>query len=102
MAKRDDSFFIGWGETPKVDRRFLLLASLGLVTIAAGAGALIASEQAPPGSGTWNPDDERDWAGELVRAPYPMLRTRAIDGTPRTAYLVSSNKHGVQHRLGQF
>jgi hypothetical protein len=102
MAKRDDSFFIGWGETPKVDRRFLMLASLGLVTIAAGAGALIASEQAPPGSGRWNPDDERAWAGELVRAPYPMLRTRAIDGTPRTAYLVSSNKHGVQHRLGQF
>lgn len=102
MAKRDDSFFIGWDKTPAVDRRFLLLASLGLLTVAAGAGALIASEQSPPGSGSWNPDDERDWAGELVRAPYPMLRTRAIDGTARTAYLVSSNKLGVQHRLGRF
>ena len=103
MARKDrnrDSFFIGWGETPAVDRRFLLLASFGLLAVAAGGGALIASEQAPPGNGSWNPDDERDWAGEFVRAPYPMLRTRAIDGSARTAYLVSSNKHGVQNRLG--
>jgi hypothetical protein len=98
--KEDDSFFIGWDKTPAVDRRFLLLASLGLLTASAGAAALIASEQAPPGNGSWNPDDERDWVGHLVRAPYPMLRTRAIDGEPRTAYLVSSNKLGVQHRLG--
>lgn len=97
---KDDSFFIGWDKTPPVDRRFLLLASLGLVAVAAGAGALIASEQEPPGSGSWNPDDERDWTGMLVRAPYPMLRTRSIDGTPRTAYLVASNKVGVQSRLG--
>jgi hypothetical protein len=100
MTRKDDDFFIGWGPTPPIDRRFLLLASLGLVTAAAGAGVLIASEQAAPGTGTWNPDDERDWPGQLVRAPYPMLRTRAIDGTPRTAYLVSSNKLGVQNRLG--
>ena len=99
---KDDSFFIGWDKTPPIDRRFLLLASLGLVVAAGGVGALIASEQAPPGNGSWNPDDERDWAGMLVRAPYPMLRTRAIDGTRRTAYLVSSNKLGVQNRLGAF
>lgn len=98
--KRNDSFFIGWGETPPVDRRFLLLASLGLLTVATGGGALIASEQGAPGSGSWNRDDEREWAGVFVRAPYPMLRTRAIDGSARTAYLVSSNKLGVQHRLG--
>lgn len=99
---KDDDFFIGWGTTPAVDRRFLLLASLGLVAAGAATSAWIASEQAPPGNGTWNPDDERDWSGELVRAPYPMLRTRALDGTPRTAYLVSSNKLGVQNRLGPY
>ena len=101
MTKRsNDSFFIGWGETPRVDRRFLLLSSLVLVAAAGVGGALVASEQAPPGDGVWNPDDERDWAGMFVRGPYPMLRTAALDGTPRTAYLVSSNKQGVQHRLG--
>jgi hypothetical protein len=99
-TKNDDSFFVGWDKTPPIDRRFLLLTSLGLVAAAAAGGALIASRQAPPGDGTWNPDDERDWAGAFVRAPYPMLRTNALDGTPRTAYLVSSNKRGVQHRLG--
>jgi len=104
MSKRDqdDSFFIGWAKTPPVDRRFLLLASLGLIVAAGAGGALIASEQAPPGDGSWNPDDERDWPGMLVRSPYPVLRTRALDGSPRTAYLVASNKHGVQRRLGLF
>lgn len=94
-----DSFFIGWGETPRVDRRFLLMASLSLVVGAGVTGALIANEQAPPGDGFWNPGDEREWAGYFVRDPYPALRTRAIDGTARTAYLVSSNKRGVRHRL---
>jgi hypothetical protein len=100
QSKDNDSFFIGWGETPRVDRRFLLATSLALIAAAGVGGALIASEQAPPGDGTWNPDDERDWPGVLVFAPYPMLRTSALDGTPRTAYLVSSNKRGVRQRLG--
>jgi hypothetical protein len=78
----------------------LLLSSLVLVAAAGAGGALVAFEQAPPGDGSWNPDDERDWVGLFVREPYPMLRTTALDGTPRTAYLVSSNKQGVQHRLG--
>ena len=31
-----------------------------------------------------------------------MLRTRAIDGSVRTAFVVSSSKRGVQQRLGEF
>lgn len=102
MADKDRArdFFIGWGETPRVDRRFLLAASVGLLAMAGGGAALFASVQLPPGDGRWDQDHERDWVGELVRAPYPMLRTRAIDGSARTAYLVSSNKLGVQDRLG--
>jgi hypothetical protein len=100
QRKDDDSFFIGWGETPRIDRRFLLRSSLALIALAGGLGGLVAAEQQPPGDGAWNPDDERDWAGVLVREPYPALRTLALDGTARTAYLVSSDKHGVQHRLG--
>lgn len=99
---RDEPFFVGWAPTNKVDRRFLLFASLGLIAVGVGAGALVAAEQLPPGDGMWNPDDEKDWAGLLVRDPYPMLRTRAIDGTVRTAFVVSSSKRGVQQRLGDF
>ena len=100
--KKDEPFFVGWAPTDKIDRRFLLRASLSLIAIGAGAGALVAAVQLPPGDGMWNPDDERDWAGLVVRDPYPMLRTRALDGTPRTAFVVSSSKRGVQQRLGDF
>lgn len=97
---RDDGFFVGWAEKPAVSRRSFLGASLGLLALAGGAGIVLARAQQQPGNGSWNPDDERDWTGVLVREPYPMLRTLALDGTPRTAYLVASDKHGVQHRLG--
>ena len=40
MSKED--FFIGWSaQTPRVDRRFMLAASAGLIASAAGAGALM-------------------------------------------------------------
>jgi hypothetical protein len=97
---RDDGFFVGWAEKPAVSRRGFFGASLGLLALAGGAGFVLARAQQQPGNGSWNPDDERDWTGVLVRGPYPMLRTLALDGTPRTAYLVASDKHGVQHRLG--
>jgi hypothetical protein len=99
MSDPREDFFIGWGPTPRAHRRFLLLASLGLLALAGGAGAIVASEQMAPGNGRWN-IDERDWSGFLAREPYPVLRTRALDGRPRSAYLVSSIKHGVQRRLG--
>jgi len=97
---RDDGFFVGWAERPAVSRRRFLGASLGLIALAGGAGFVLARAQQQPGNGSWNPDDERDWTGVLVRKPYPMLRTLAFDGSPRTAYLVASDKHGVQQRLG--
>jgi hypothetical protein len=96
----DEDFFVGWAEKPALSRRRFLAASLGLVALAGGAGFVLARAQQQPGNGSWDPDDERDWTGVLVRGPYPMLRTLALDGTPRTAYLVASNKHGIQHRLG--
>ena len=102
MSKNDNEggdFFVGWAEKPALRRRSFLAASFGLVTLAGGAAYVLAGAQQQPGNGSWNPDDERDWAGVLVREPYPMLRTLALDGTPRTAYLVASDKHGIQSRL---
>ncbi|MBL8548348.1 MAG: hypothetical protein JNJ73_00080 [Hyphomonadaceae bacterium] len=94
-----DDFFIGWAPTPEPDRRFLLRAALGLVAIGAGAGGLLASQQAPPGPGQWKQGEVRTWRGLLVREPYPALRTLDLDGSPRTAFLATSGKLGVQGRL---
>jgi hypothetical protein len=94
-----DEFFIGWAETPRTDRRFLLGAALGLTAFGAGAGVLLARAQSNPGDGLWDMGAVKDWAGHLVRAPYPALRTFGIDGRPRTAYLGTMGKMGVADLL---
>ena len=44
-----DDFFIGWAETPKIDRRFFFGAGLGLVAGTAATAAGIAALQRPVG-----------------------------------------------------
>jgi len=100
MTKRPEDFFIGWAETPRADRRFLLGASLGLMAMAGGAAALLARSAAPVGTGQWDLGDVLTFEGVLVREPYPLLRMVEADGTPATAFLAGSGKTGVQQRLG--
>ncbi len=97
MSKDDkDSMFIGWSaEVPRADRRFLLAASLGLVAAAGGAGALMGVAHESVVGGRWD-GELRDWTGLVLGAPYPMLRTRDIDGTPRTAFLATMGKTAVR------
>ena len=95
----DDPFFVGWADTAPLDRRFMLRAALGLTLAGAGMASLLAMQQAPPGAGQWTQSDVRDWTGLLMRKPYPSLRTRDLDGTPRTAFLATSGKLGVHARL---
>lgn len=99
MSKREDELFIGWARTPKADRRFMLGAGLALLGGGGGAAAWLARGADPVGTGTWNQGAVKDWFGDLVTAPYPMLRLRNTDGTPRTAFLATSGKLGVQARL---
>lgn len=99
MSKRDESFFIGWAETPKPDRRFLIGASLGLLAASGASAALLARSHAPAGTGTWDVGAVRTFTGMFVREPYPMLRTSALGDWPRTAFLATSGKTGVQARL---
>ncbi len=99
MNKND--FFIGWAETPKRDRRFMLGAALGGVAGAAGFAALFANAHESAGAGAWIQGDVRTFTGQLIREPYPALVTSDIDGAPRTAFLVSNTKRGLQDRLQQ-
>lgn len=94
-----DDFFIGWAETSRPTRRFLLGAAGGLILAGAGAASVLSASQDNPGRGLWDQGDVRDWTGLLVRAPYPMLLMREASGDVRTAFLATNGKLGVQPRL---
>ena len=95
-----DDFFIGWAETPKVDRRFFLGAGLGLLAGTAAVAGGIAALQRPMGKGDWNMGEIREWRGIATAEPYAMLRTTDLDGTPRTALLGCQGKCGVSAKIG--
>lgn len=97
----DEAFFIGWANTPQADRRFFLRAGLGLMAGTAALGAGLAALQRQPGPGAWNPDDVREWRGQVSAAPYAMLRTHELGpDAPRTALLSCLGKCGVAAQIG--
>jgi len=100
VTEPSDPFFIGWAGAGARDRRFLLGASLGLITAGAGAAAWLAMAHASAGDGAWDQANVREWTGHFTRDPYPALYTRDIDGAPRTAFLVGPGKRGLQSVLG--
>ena len=78
-----DDFFIGWAETPEVDRRFMLGAGLSIITGTTAVGIGISARQRPVGSGTWDMGEIREWRGIATAEPYGMIRTLDLDGTER-------------------
>ena len=99
--EQDESFFIGWADTPSADRRFFLRLGLGLMAATAGLAAGLAAVQRAPGPGGWDPDKVREWRGMVSAAPYAMLRSRDLGGgLPRTALLSCLGKCGVAAQIG--
>lgn len=96
----NDDFFIGWAETPQIDRRFMMAAGLSVITATTAVGIGVAARQRPVGPGTWNMGEIRDWRGIATAEPYGMLRTLDLDGTERTALLGCQGKCGVSARIG--
>ena len=91
---REEDFFVGYLDTPRIDRRFLL-GSLPLVLAgSAGASWAIAKELGDPGAGSWQTGKTHEISGALISHPYPMIRVPAPN-TPfgmRTALLVATGK----------
>lgn len=96
----NDDFFIGWADTPDIDRRFMMAAGLSVITGTAAVGIGIAARQRPVGRGTWNMGEVREWRGIATAEPYGMLRTLDLDGTERTALLGCQGKCGVSAKIG--
>lgn len=95
-----DDFFIGWADTPAPDRRFFIGAGLALLGGAAATATTLSSRQSAPGKGSWNMGEVREWHGIVTATPYPMLRTRDLDGTAQTVLLSALGKCGVGARIG--
>lgn len=96
----EDAFFIGWSpDIAPVDRRFLLGAAGGFITMGAAGAAGLAALQNGPGAGQWNPGALEDWLGVVSAEPYPLLRYREANGEARTALLFCETKCGVRQRL---
>ncbi|MEM9386214.1 MAG: hypothetical protein AAGA68_14220 [Pseudomonadota bacterium] len=94
MSEKD--YFIGYcADTPARDRRFMLRLGLSLTLSCGALGAGLAALQRSPGNGTWDLED-RDWRGVVHADPFPMLRTRDIDGIARSLWLVCPGKCGVR------
>lgn len=100
MTEPDD-LFVGWrAQAPPRDRRFLLMAGLGLVGLGAAAAAGLARRGPDPGPGRWDQAALRRYAGVLVQAPYPTLLTRTADGAIRPSLLVGYDKTALPRRGG--
>jgi hypothetical protein len=98
MSDKDD-FFIGYGDTPGVDRRFLLGFTLFGLVGAGAVGAALAKVQGPAGGGDWDQGTEYSLTGYVTADPYPMLRTEDLGGGMRTVLLACQTKCGAQAQL---
>ncbi|MEM9740198.1 MAG: hypothetical protein AAF829_10040 [Pseudomonadota bacterium] len=93
-------FFIGWADTPAMDRRFFFRAGLALMAGTAMTAGMVAALQEAAGPGDWAMGDIREWRGIATSQPYAMLRTLDLDGEPRTALPGCQGKCGVSARIG--
>lgn len=99
----EEKFFIGWAsEIPEKDRRTVLKGSLALVGAGMVGGAILAHQQRPVGPGMWDQGDIRTFTGIATDAPYAMLRTSDISGSPQTALLACTGKCGVSARIRSY
>ena len=90
----DDPFYVGWGVTPSVDRRFLLGAVPATLAGVGGIGAFVASALGDPGAGAWHTGKLHTVRGILSEEPYPIIRVPTDVGQfpTRTVLVVAQGK----------
>lgn len=101
LLKDEDQgeYFVGYLDTPKVDRRYLLgLTVLGLAAAGGGAAGLAVSQRGA-GGGSWDMAAQHTLTGHLRMDPYPMLLTEDLGGGVRTVLLACDTKCGAQSKL---
>ena len=96
---KDDDFFIGWAETPKVDRRYFVRTGVGLMAATTIVAGSIAAFQRSAGPGKHDLH-VHEWRGIVTADPYAMLRMYDEDGAQRTVLLSCQGKCGVSAKIG--
>ena len=97
--KDEGAYFVGYLDTPKVDRRYMLgLTVLGLAAAGGGAAGLAVSQRGA-GGGSWDMATQHTLTGRLVMEPYPVLLTNDLEGGTRTVLLACDTKCGAQAKL---
>lgn len=94
--------FVGYLDTPTIDRRFLLGLGIAGFGISGGLGGMMAWAQSGAGRGDWDQNTPVELTGYLSMEPYPVLRTPAGSDSLRTVLLACDTKCGAQSRLAEF
>ncbi|MEO0600490.1 MAG: hypothetical protein AAF211_03585 [Myxococcota bacterium] len=92
MADRDDDFFIGWAGPSRRSLAFLVVVSVGLIGLFAGAAATVTQLQSSPGA---SERKTSEYVGIFHTEPYPHLVVPTEDGAA-TVLMSSGNKAGIQ------
>lgn len=96
----EDDFFNGFSpRMGKADRRFMLGATLALLTGAGFAGAGFAMRRPGPSEARWDQGAVKRFRGVLIEQPYPTLLRMDARGTLRPMLLVGYGKIALP-RLG--
>lgn len=96
-SQRD--FFVGYLPTPVRDARFLFSFLPILALVLVGSAMVLSGFQRDPGDGAWDTGQEVTLEGELIAAPFPMLRIRDSAGSIERVLLVEMGKHGADARV---
>ena len=73
-------FYVGYLPTPARDARFLFGFLPALALALMGVALVLAGFQRDPGDGRWETGQEITLEGELIAAPFPMLRIGSSAG----------------------
>lgn len=93
-----EPFYVGYLPLPmRLRRPLFFIAGLGLWALAI-ASFFWAIAQNDPGTGAWDDTHAQTLTGRLLAKPFPMIITRASDGSERAVLLVEMGKHGAAAR----
>lgn len=96
--RRSKEPFVGYENTPKLDRRFLFAFSGVTIALTTGMGWLFAKTQSGAGRGRWDMGAQVTLSGFVAAAPYAHMRLLE-NGRVRTVLLGCETKCGARERL---
>jgi hypothetical protein len=98
--RRSKEPFVGYANTPGIDRRFLFGFSAVTIALTSGMGWMLAKRQNGAGRGSWDMATQVTLSGFVSAAPYAHIRLLE-NGQVRTVLLGCETKCGARERLDE-